>query len=394
MRFPWHILIIFLLPLAGFSQNSVISGKITVSGTKTPVPRATVFLSNSSIGSASLEDGTFILSPVRQGQYTLIVKILGYEEYSKVVLVGREPLRIEIGLTPKPMMLREVVISSAADWKKNYDIFRREFIGSDLNAKNCVVMNPHILNITYNPTRRVLHADADEFLVVENHALGYRVKFLLNDFRIDNIAGIISSSGERVFEELPGSEAQKKKWHQNREEVYYGSAMHFYRSLYSDKLTKEGFAAYDLKRELNPERPDDEVIRRKAKMYAEHGMRDSLRYMNELIKMSKYHNENLQKIPYQEFEIVSTVSTGIYALHFLHYLYVVYTKKMEQTDFKDIYRPLDKPNYQTSVITLQGEPIVFDMNGIVVQGSPLYEGTWSKSRLSDMLPVNYVPDEN
>ena len=115
--------------------------------------------------------------------------------------------------------------------------------------------------------------------------------------------------------------------------------------------------------------------------------------MNELIRRSKYTNESLQKLPYQEFEIESKVSEGLYALHFLHYLYVVYTKKMEQTDFKDIFRPLDKPNYQTSVITLQGEPIVFDMNGIVVQGSPLYEGTWSKARLSDLLPVNYVPDE-
>jgi hypothetical protein len=32
------------------------------------------------------------------------------------------------------------------------------------------------------------------------------------------------------------------------------------------------------------------------------------------------------------------------------------------------------------------------MNGIVVANGPLYEGTWSKSRLSDLLPVDYVPD--
>ena len=239
MRFPWHILFVFLLPFAAFSQTGTVSGKVTIKGTQTPIVRANVFLSNSSIGSATLDNGTFILANVRQGQYTLVVKIIGYEEYSKVILVGREPLRLEIGLTAKPFMLREVVIASAADWKKNYEIFRKEFIGSDLNAKNCVVMNPHILNITYNPTRRVLHADADEFLVVENHALGYRVKFLLNDFKIDNIAGIISSSGERVFEELTGSDAQKKKWHENREAVYYGSSMHFYRSLYSDKLKQQ-----------------------------------------------------------------------------------------------------------------------------------------------------------
>jgi hypothetical protein len=32
------------------------------------------------------------------------------------------------------------------------------------------------------------------------------------------------------------------------------------------------------------------------------------------------------------------------------------------------------------------------MNGIVVGNAPLYEGSWANNRLSDMLPVDYVPD--
>jgi len=70
----------------------------------------------------------------------------------------------------------------------------------------------------------------------------------------------------------------------------------------------------------------------------------------------------------------------------------VYTPKREQTDFKDLYRPLDMPNYQTSVITLF-QPYYFDPNGVVFgDEAPLYEGTWSKSKLSDLLPVDYEPD--
>jgi hypothetical protein len=396
MRFPWLIILFLAFPFVTLAQNGIITGIVTHEGTKTPLPRASVFLSNSSVGSATAEDGTFTLSDIRPGQYTLIVTILGYENYSKSILVGREPIKLNIELAPKPLMLREVVISSSADWKKNYEAFKKEFIGVDENAKQCLVINPHILNLTYNPTKQILHADADEFLVVENKALGYRVKFLLRDFKIDKISNIISYEGERLFEDLPGSAAQKKKWHENREAVYYGSEMHFFRSLYAEKLAQEGFVAYHLIRHLDPERPPDEVIRRKIQQFKEQRRIDSANYYIGLANRPKYYHESLTKPPYQEFEIVGSAGQqGIYLVHFPNYLYVVYTKKREEVDFKDIYRPIDMPNYETTVLTLQNheEYFVIDMNGIVVaKEGPLKEGTWSKSRLSDLLPVDYVPD--
>jgi hypothetical protein len=396
MRFPWLILLYILFPIAALAQNGIITGTVTNADTKKPLPRASVFLSSSSAGTATAENGTFTLSGLRPGQYTLVVSILGYEQYSKTILVGRDPIKLDIELAQKPLMLREVVISSDADWKKNYAEFRKEFIGTDDNAKYCVVMNPHILNLTYNPTKQLLHADADEFLVIENKALGYRVKFLVNDFKIDKIANIISREGQQVFEELPGSEAQKKKWHEKREEAYYGSSMHFYRSLYADKLTEEGFQIFKLTRHLNPERPDDEVIRRKFQFFKERRKADSANYYVELSKMSKYYQESLAKPAYMPFEILSSSGQpGIYTVHFPNYLYVIYTKKREEQDYKDIYRELNMPNYQTSVVTIQRPSVDYhiDMNGIVIDNAPLYEGSWSKSRLSDMLPVDYVPDQ-
>jgi hypothetical protein len=395
MRFPWLILICLFVPFIAIAQNGVISGTITVAGTKNPLPRASVFLSNSSVGSATAENGTYLLSGIRPGQYTLVVTILGYEDYSKTVLVGRDPIKLDIELSPKPLMLKEVVISSSADWKKNYEAFKKEFIGTDENAKNCIVQNPHILNLTYNPTKRILHADADEFLIVENKALGYRVKFLINDFKIDRIANIISREGQQLFEELPGNAAQKRIWHQRREEAYYGSAMHFYRSLYTNKLTHEGFVMYRYYRDINPQRPSDDVIRRKIQLFRERRNVDSANYWIEVANMSKYYHESLMKPPLSEFEVLQTTGQpGLFAMRFPNYLYVVYTKKTDDMLDKDLYRPLDLPNYAVSVITLQGPYAIFDMNGIVVGNAPLYEGAWARARLSDMLPVDYVPDSH
>ena len=394
MRSPWPILLYLLFPFVAAAQYGSISGTVTNADNKKPLARASVFLSNSAAGTATTDNGHYLLSGVRQGQYTLVVSILGFEQYSKTILVGSEPIKLNIELAQKPMELREVVISSSADWKKNYEAFKKEFIGTDDNAKYCEILNPHILNLEYNPTKQLLHADADQFLIVENKAMGYRVKFLLNDFKIDKISNIISREGQQVFEELPGSAAQKKRWHEKREEAYYGSSMHFYRSLYTDKLKEEGFEIYRLRRTLNPIRPPDDVIRQRFKVFADRRMVDSQKYYIELEKLSKWNpDEHLIKPALFTFEVLNRdTQLGLYDLHFMDYLYVVYKNKTDDVFNKDLYRPMDMPNYAVSVVTANGPYIVFDMNGIVVANGPLYEGTWARDRLSDMLPVDYVPD--
>lgn len=395
MRFSWVIFYLFISPLISFAQNGVVTGTVTNIESKKPLAGASVFLSNSSVGSATNDGGKFTLYSVRPGQYTLVVTVIGYEGYSKTILVGPEPIKLKIELAQKPLMLREVVISSNADWKKNFEAFKKEFIGTDENAKSCVVLNPHILNITYNPTKQILHADGDRFLVVENKALGYRVKFLLNDFKIDKISNVISREGQQLFEDLPGSEAQKKKWHLKREDAYYGSAMHFYRSLYTDRLLQEGFTIYRFTRYLNPQRPPDEIIRKKVRIFNELRRSDSVKWYIDLANMSKYYHENLMKPPLNTWEVLTaTGQPGLYSMHFLNFLYIVYTKKTDDVYNKDLFRPMDMPNYEVSVATATGPYILFDKNGVVVDNAPLYEGTWSRSRLSDMLPVDYVPDHN
>jgi len=395
MRFPWLILLVVLFPTALFAQNGSITGTVISESSKTPVARASVFLSNSSVGTATSDDGTFALRGIRPGQYTLVVSILGYETYSKTILVGSDAIKLTIELAAKPLMLREVVISSAADWKKNYAAFKKEFIGTDENAKNCVIINPHILNLTYNPTKQILHADADEFLIVENKSLGYRVKYLLNDFKIDKISNIISRQGQQVFEDLPGSASQKKKWRQKRDEAYYGSAMHFYRDLYAGKIAQDGFVMYHFNREFNPERPAEDVIKRKISQFYQQRRADSLRYWQNLANLSRYYKEKLDRQPLQESDVlVRTQQAGIYAIHFPDYLYVVYTKRRDEVYNKDLYRPLDMPNYEATVITLFSPYALFDMNGIVVDNAPLYEGAWANARISDLLPVDYVPEKN
>ena len=112
-----------------------------------------------------------------------------------------------------------------------------------------------------------------------------------------------------------------------------------------------------------------------------------------MVTFSKYYKESLSKTPYQPLELYSgTGQQGVFAIHFPNYLYVTYTRRRDEVYNKDLYRPLEMPNYETSIITLFEPFALFDMNGIIISNPPLLEGAWAKSRLSDLLPVDYVPD--
>lgn len=378
-----------MLAAAANAQN--ITGKVISSATNNGVPKASVFLNNATFGTATEDDGTFSLRGVKPGQYDLIVSVIGFEEYTQKVLVGNQPIKLSISLTPKILMMREVVISSNADWKKNYEQFKKDFIGTNENAKQCKVINPRILNLSFTRRTQTLEASGDEFLVVENEALGYRTKFLLKNFSSNNITRTITYSGRALFEELPGSNAQKQKWQAKRNDAYYGSAQHFYRSLYKNLLKQEGFEIYDFSRAIDPNRAPEELIQKKLKQFRMVN-RDSMNYWLQQENMSKWYKEHLTKPALNAYDVLrKTPQEGLFALTFPNYLYVVYTKKHETEDFKDLYRPLDMENFETSVVTLYGPYTIFDMNGTVVAESPLYEGTWSKAKLANLLPVDYEP---
>ncbi|GAA4319012.1 hypothetical protein GCM10023149_17450 [Mucilaginibacter gynuensis] len=396
-RLGRHIGIICLLLCSvaiahtGFAQT-LVSGKVTRMDSKTPIENASVFLNNATFGTSTITDGAYALKNVKPGQYQLVVSCVGFEEHVQTIMVGNEPLKVDIQMMPKVTELRGVVVSTPADWKRNYELFKKDFIGTSENSKKCTVVNPHVVSLIYRKSKLLLEAYSEEFLVVENRALGYRVKYLIRDFKSDKMSGIISYEGRALFEDLKGSEHQKKEWKAKRDEAYYGSPKHFYRALYTNRLNEEGFQVLNFSRQLNPRRPPEELLQKMLRKFANN--RDSLNYWGGLGNESRYYKENLQRVPLSSLAICfKTENPGIFALSFQRLLYVIYTKKHEETYFKDFYRPLDMENFEASVITPYEPYVFFDMNGTVIKNAPLYEGTWSKAKLAELLPVDYVPDE-
>jgi hypothetical protein len=97
------IFITLSIPLIAGAQFKV-TGKIIDSADKKPIPGATVFLSNASVGTATTVDGTFTLSNVRGGQYEMVVSMIGYATYRKTILVNDNITVPDIFISSKTLL--------------------------------------------------------------------------------------------------------------------------------------------------------------------------------------------------------------------------------------------------------------------------------------------------
>jgi hypothetical protein len=365
------ILIIWLLvPAAVFAQVK-ITGKIINAGDKKPVANASVFLNNAIVGDKTDDDGTFTLGNVKPGQYTFIVTAIGFETHSVTLMAGTANITLpEILLAPKTIMLQEVSIKPDPNRQRNYDDFKRLFLGTSANAAMCKILNPDVVDVDFTPTTRILSATSnDDFIEVENKALGYLVRYKLSQFRYD-AKGLFYYEGISVFREMEGSKSQHRKWAKRRQAAYLGSSMHFLRSVISGQTEKEGYKVLRLVRKPNPD-------------YKE-GRLGNNNY--------KYSQSLYTKPPLEPADFAHpTDRPGLFALGFTDCLYIIYTKKREETDLS-VYHPIEIPNYPVTILAFDEPYAFFDSNGIIANPhSIVFEGDWGKCGMAELLPVDFEP---
>lgn len=167
------LLLWLIAPVFGFGQVN-ITGKIINNADKKPVANASVFLNNAIVGDKTADDGTFTLRNVKPGQYTFIVTAIGFETYSLNLMAGTKDISLEsIALTPKTIMLQEVNIKPDPNRQRNYNDFKRLFLGTSENAQLCKILNPDAVEVDFDTQTGILSASSgDDFVEIENKALG------------------------------------------------------------------------------------------------------------------------------------------------------------------------------------------------------------------------------
>ncbi|UYQ93849.1 carboxypeptidase-like regulatory domain-containing protein [Chitinophaga horti] len=371
-----------LICLATFSQSR-ITGTIRSEKDGATLAFASVFLSQTTLGDRTTEQGHFTVRNIPNGRYELIVSYLGYETLVVPLALQDTTLTLNLRLKPKAGQLGEVVIRSDPDRERWLATFRETFLGTSRAARACRITNENILDLHYDQDHHQLTGSSDGMLIVDNPTLGYRVKYVLQGYVNDFGRGYVLYYGFPQFEEMKAkNRRQQAKWEERRLLAYRGSSMHFMRSLMNKRLKEDGFQVNKIvrverKNTAAQRAPGDTAQRvlvgNRQPVFSRYA--DYL-YTGEVSYDSIYHK------PVQ--------GTGI-VLHFTNYLQVVYKNEKEAFEYLQFKgRRADKRYAQTSLVHLFVPEVGVDANGNVdAPADVVFEGYWGWEKVAEMVPLDY-----
>lgn len=363
--FPFFIFS-FLLPVLVVAQSSFsITGSVIEKDTNEPIAAAQVFLNGTTIGTTSNENGDFILSGIPEGIYDLSVSLLGFEQGAVTINTASLEATYNFVLTPKVYELEEVTVRPDLEqWKINFEEFRKNFIGTGPFSKNTKILNSEVLSFDFDPYERTLKATAYDKLIIENKDLGYLITYYLDYFEINYKGNSSVFYGRPFFEkDTSNRKRTRNKWEQNRALAYYGSFLHFSRTLIENNAVDQGYMSRGEKREEGARYVSDGTI-----------------------------SESIYFFP---------VDSSTYMFSFINFINVTYeNEKEDKTYLQYIWNNLSRNNRtitvpQNSSFTLTQDSVLIDKSGYIFNPvAVILDGYWSFERVSDMMPLDYTPKKN
>ena len=245
------IFIILLILFCLFVNAQTFEGKVLEVDTNQPLEAVSVYFDGTSIGTITNSEGFFSieLPENKNTKSLLVISSVGYQ----TLTVSNNALKLNTTyyLTEKETSLDEVVLFDDWSRRKKLNIFRRQFLGSDKESLKCEIKNEDAIRLVYNKSDNQLYASANQPIVIVNKALGYKVYYDLVDFEVtftnclDCFRGVktVFYSGTSRFEELNINKV-KSKYIKARKKSYYGSLLHFMRSLSTNSTKMDGFELF------------------------------------------------------------------------------------------------------------------------------------------------------
>lgn len=388
MVFKVVLTISFIVLLIQFSRAQItIRGQVQNGANQEVLPFANVFLSGTTKGTMTDQDGSFTLLNVPPGKFDLIVSYIGFATL-KTTIQTQEQKQYRFILKPLANHLAGVTITARrrrdSDWAEQLNLFTDFFIGRSQNARYCQLLNPEVLS--FSRRSDTLRASAQEPLLVENRALGYRIKFQLEHFAYMDLSALLSYQGDPVFEPLtPANEQEAKRWQANRRRAYLGSIMHFGRALYRRQLAQEGFTIQKVIEQENSKGgikllgvPGDTTV-------SVQSLTNAKRWVS--LPMAAYKH------------LLDTVrSTAIQpVVAFTGLIQVIYTKEKEPYEYQRMHRSTlygNRDGFQKTLMHMLESTITVEANGQFWPPRGIRnQGYWAWELMADELPFDYDPEE-
>lgn len=350
-----------LLAFIGFSNivdaQFSVSGKIIDSASGDPLPGASVYCHNTTIGTASNKQGEFSLQ-MKAGGYDLIVTYTDYQ--TRLIRVSGDTSNLIIPMVKQEKNMEEVVVRSSNEvkdgWEKYGSFFVEHFIGATSNAILCTIQNPEVLKFYFYKKSNKLKVLADSAIQIENKALGYRLRYELDSFVYYYKTDINIYRGYCLYTEMDGTGQEKKTWNTNRAKAYYGSKLHFMRSYYDSTLAEDGFTI-----DMLDENSDTKFIP--------------------------------VKDPYDTAYYSGLDSTMEIEIWYPRKISISYLKKRPEPEYIKKFGLPKNVGSQISYVDLN-DAIAIKENGYYYdQKDWINQGYWSWKNLADQLPYDYEPPE-
>lgn len=109
-KLPHYLLVLLISVFACSSVNAQrfsVSGIITEKDTRQPIEQATVYLTETGQGCASVDKGYFEIKNINEGTYHFCVTYLGYEPFDTILQVNK-PVKLSVRLLRTSLKLKEI----------------------------------------------------------------------------------------------------------------------------------------------------------------------------------------------------------------------------------------------------------------------------------------------
>jgi CarboxypepD_reg-like domain len=365
--------------LSAQTQIYALSGSVTDSATGKPIAAVSVFLNGTSIGTTTHDDGSFRLTGIPAGGYQLIISAVGFAPFQAVINTSFIPSNLNVTLHRRASELAAVTVVPDIQngWNKWGGTFWDYFIGTTDNASSCTIENKEVLRFHYNRKSKRLVVSAVEPLIIVNRALGYTIEYRFGEFSYDFSDPLVKFNGFLFFREMtPTYNGQQRVWESARQRVYFGSLIHFMRSLYQGRLHEEGFLILHQVKKPNTEKERVIAIYNPAIAGIGGISSDSLRYYRKVLREPDYFIHTLNN--YDTLLAINADGTRSF------YFTGVFTVAHVQVGI---------PHPSSSMELTSSLSLHIEENGSYSpQQILLLKGAWAKTEtVANFLPSDYTP---
>ncbi|GAB3943852.1 hypothetical protein GCM10028805_10670 [Spirosoma harenae] len=350
------------------TSTLTLTGTVVDASTGKAMPFANVYVNGSTRGTITNERGEYALAGVPLGTVEVVASFVGYQSQRLTLRLNTsQNNKANFRLKPGDQTLLTVTVrGNQKKWERQLKQFKRQLLGEPFGGQ-CVIINSDVLSFKEEDGH--LKATATEPIIIENHALGYRLKYELLHF--DGAFQKVFFAGSVHFEEMKAvDERQTRRFRRNRMLAYKGSTRHLMASIIDGTYEKEGFMVFQENPAVLPMRTLSNRI-----ILAGSVATDSTKghlwplKLKELIQPGRLPFER-QLVSDKKLIVFNTLATSLYS----PYIDARYA-------YSEIKLPLNQ-------IQLTVDGTVTMPNGMVVYGS------LSDDRLSTMLPADWLPTQN